>query len=389
MTSLRLDPPASFDFTRPDEWPRWKRRFQQFQVASGLASESEERQVSTLLYCMGEAAEDTLSSTGISSEGKKKFKTVMEKFDTFFQVRRNVIFERARFNRRSQGQNESIEQFITSLYPLAETCDYGELKDEMIRDRIVVGIRDQSLSERLQLDSALTLEKAKTLTRQREAVHEQQMFLSSGASGQPSQVDAIKHKVTFKRGNTSDRRNQAVTNRTNPAGQAKNCTRCGRGPHSRNSCPAKDATCDACKKKGHFKSQCFSTKAIADVSTAKEELSELAFLNTIDTAENSMWNKTILVDGKQVCFKLDTGAEATVMSEEVWKLLGAVELKKPTKRLCGPDQKPLEVLAGLPGVLCHMDDILIFGSSKEEHDTRLHNVLQILHCRDNFRESSS
>ena len=125
----------------------------------------------------------------------------------------------------------------------------------MIRDRIVVGIRDQSLSERLQLDSALTLEKAKTLMRQREAVHEQQMFLSSGASGQPSQVDAIKHKVTFKQGNTSDRRNQAVTNRTNPAGQAKNCTRCGRGPHSRNSCPAKDATCDACKKKGHFKSQ--------------------------------------------------------------------------------------------------------------------------------------
>ena len=83
MTSLRLDPPASFDFTRPDEWSRWKRRFQQFQLASGLASESEERQVSTLLYCMGEAAEDTLSSTGISSEGKKKFKTVMEKFDTF------------------------------------------------------------------------------------------------------------------------------------------------------------------------------------------------------------------------------------------------------------------------------------------------------------------
>ena len=73
MTSLHLDPPASFDFTRPDEWPRWKRRFQQFQSASGLSSESEERQISTLLYCMGETAEDTLSSTGISSEGKKKF----------------------------------------------------------------------------------------------------------------------------------------------------------------------------------------------------------------------------------------------------------------------------------------------------------------------------
>ena len=99
----------------------------------------------------------------------------------------------------------------------------------------------------------------------------------------------------------------------------------------------------------------FSTKAIADVSTTKEELSELTFLNTIDTAENSTWNKTILVDGKQFCFKLDTWVEATVMSEEVWKLLGAVELKKPTKRLCGPDQKPLEVLGELHVNMSHKE----------------------------------
>ena len=32
----------------------------------GLASGNEQRQVSTLLYCLGEQAEDVLSSTGIS-----------------------------------------------------------------------------------------------------------------------------------------------------------------------------------------------------------------------------------------------------------------------------------------------------------------------------------
>ena len=48
---------------------------------------------------------------------------------------------------------ESVEQFITSLYTLAENCDYGDLKDQMIRDRIVVGIRDQAQSERIQTDS--------------------------------------------------------------------------------------------------------------------------------------------------------------------------------------------------------------------------------------------
>ena len=129
---------------------------------------------------MGEAAEGTLLSAGISSEGKKKINSVIAKFDTFFQVRRNIIFECACFNCCSQGQNESIEQFITSLYQLAETCEYRYLNKEVIRDRIVVGIRDQSLSEWLQLDPALMLDIAKTLTRQCEAVHKQQTILSKG-----------------------------------------------------------------------------------------------------------------------------------------------------------------------------------------------------------------
>ena len=66
-----------------------------------------------------------------------------------------------------------------SLYKLAEDCNYGELKSEMIRDRLVVGIRDINLSERLQLDPQLTLEKAKKAIRQKEAVKEQQKELSS------------------------------------------------------------------------------------------------------------------------------------------------------------------------------------------------------------------
>ena len=43
----------------------------------------------------------------------------------------------------------------------------------MIRDRLVIGIRDRTLSDRLQMEPDLTLEKAKKLIRQREAVKEQ------------------------------------------------------------------------------------------------------------------------------------------------------------------------------------------------------------------------
>ena len=85
-----------------------------------------------------------------------------------------VIYERARFNRRNQQSGESSEQFIMALYSLAESCEYGAMKEEMARDRLVVGIRDSSLSEKLQMDAKLTLESAKKTIRQREAVHEQQ-----------------------------------------------------------------------------------------------------------------------------------------------------------------------------------------------------------------------
>ena len=44
---------------------------------------------------------------------------------------------------------------------MSEFLDYGELTSEMIRDRLVIGIRDRHLSECLQLDLELTLEKEK------------------------------------------------------------------------------------------------------------------------------------------------------------------------------------------------------------------------------------
>ena len=92
---------------------------------------------------------------------KKRERSTLAKFDAFFQVRKNVIFERAQFNCRNQLETESAEQFITAMYCLAENCEYRDLKEEMIRDRLVVGIRDSSLSGCLQMDPDLTLEKAK------------------------------------------------------------------------------------------------------------------------------------------------------------------------------------------------------------------------------------
>ena len=138
-----------------------------------LAGDDAAKQISTLLYCLGEEAKVVLTSTHPTDEQRQSYDAVIAKFNGFFRVRKNTIFERARFNRRNHYEGESAEHYIMALYELAENCDYGDMKLEMICDRLVVGIHDNVLSERLQLDPDLNLEKAKKAVRQREAVHEQ------------------------------------------------------------------------------------------------------------------------------------------------------------------------------------------------------------------------
>jgi len=140
-----------------------KKRFKHFQDTSCLSAAAETRQISTFLYCLGKEGDDVLSSTNIMEEQLKNYNDVMAKFDEHFKVRQNIIFERAKFNKRVQLDGESSEQYITAVYHLADTCNFGNLKEDLTRDRLVVGIRDQSLSQQLQMDPDLTLERPRSV----------------------------------------------------------------------------------------------------------------------------------------------------------------------------------------------------------------------------------
>ena len=115
---------------------------------------------------MGEEGDDIVVSFGLTAAEAKQYNTIKGKFERHFVVKRNVIFERAKFNLRSQNDNESVDTFITDLHCLAEYCEFGTFKDDLIRDRIIAGLKDKKLSEQLQLDPKLTLEKATTMARQ-------------------------------------------------------------------------------------------------------------------------------------------------------------------------------------------------------------------------------
>ena len=71
--NYQVSPPERFKFTQPREWSKWIRRFKRFRTATELATKDDEVQVNTLIYSMGDEADDILRSFKLSDADKKKY----------------------------------------------------------------------------------------------------------------------------------------------------------------------------------------------------------------------------------------------------------------------------------------------------------------------------
>ena len=336
--SYQVTPPEPFSFSKPEEWPKWSRRFERFRNASGLNDKPDPTQVNTLIYSMGDQADDILGSFGLSEEESSRYETVKAKFESYFVKKKNVIYERARFNMRVQEKGEAVDEFITALYKLAEHCGYGVLHDEMIRDRIVVGIKNAKLSEKLQLDSTLTLEKAITQVRQSEEIKRQQPLLRGEGDSLPI------GSVRGRRGNPGDKSGHGRVPKKQ--GEGKACGRCGRSPtHDIQHCPARNSTCHKCQKRGHFQSVCRSTGKPHSVRQIQEDSSDDAFLGAVGHSGRNAkpWIVKLRVNGKMVEFQIDTGAEVSVIPRATYRQLGSPPLRTARRRLKGPSSNYLDV----------------------------------------------
>ena len=360
MASYQIPAIEAFDFSTPTEWPNWIRRFERFRNASGIADKSQQSQIDTLIYSMGDKADDILQSFNLFEDDLKSYKTVKDRFDTHFIQRRNTIFERAKFNCRKQEAGESVDDFITDLHCLARYCNYGNLHEEMIRDRIVVGIYDNKLSQRMQLEPDLTLKKAIELARQNESVKKQQPTVR-GPNKEQVAVEAIRRR------HGRQLSKNPISPSTNPAANRNHsCSRCGQSPkHDKKNCPAKDSVCHRCHKKGHFKAVCRSKREVREVLVSDDSQDE--FLGVIHSETDSLsstetpWTTSLQLNGRNIEFKIDTGADVTVISEQEYLSKQDGPLLQTNRVLSGPSQQKLDVCGQFLGNLSNQ-----FKSTQQE-----------------------
>ena len=170
---------------------------------------------------------------------------------------------RYKFLTYKQKEGQSFDEFMTQLKNLSSDCEFGELKNSLIKDIVVIGVIDHSLRERMLREPNLTLERAKALEQSTE-----QTKIHAKELKQEAEIYGIKFSKKENRYSQASKK-------------IKQCKYCGR-THIRRACPAFHQICNKCHKKGHFANVCMSTNKYLSyldnqntpLTTAEETLDE-------------------------------------------------------------------------------------------------------------------
>ena len=329
----RTPGPLVLDANAADNWRKFFMQFEIYLVAKGKDEKPDKLKVNMLLNCAGpEAIEEYSHFVYNAGEEKENYADVCKKFKELCEGARNVIYERLVFNQRNQKEGERIDNYVSELKRLSLTCDFGDLRDSLIRDRIVGGVLSDELRGELLKKPDLTLQKAHDYCRTFEAAELQKYKFSTPAGA------GTEHSIGIQPVNKLNEQDKKPP---------RSCKFCGyKHPFTKPSrCPAFGKLCLKCKQKGHFAQVCpANVKGGSQVDVVQHTQSSSQEVHTyfesielgsvLDARKSRKSLVTIQIGGQAVEIKADTGAEATVIPYHLYEKI----TKKPLQQI----QQPLK-----------------------------------------------
>ena len=104
---------------------------------------------------------------------------IIKKLDEHILGQTNETFERYKFNARGQMCEEAIDAYVVALTILQKTCNFCDcLKDSLLRDRIVFGVRDNGVRKRLLHERSLHLSRCIDICRTHENTTSQMKLIT-------------------------------------------------------------------------------------------------------------------------------------------------------------------------------------------------------------------
>ena len=253
-SSSVLPPPPQLDIHHSNAAEKWKQfalRWKHYSLSLELSKKDEDAQVGTLLTVIGPEAQEVYTTFEWENEGdEEKIQLVLDQFKAYCEPKKNIPFERYCFNQRQQQTGETYDQYKTALKKLAEGCDFAKITpDEILRDRLLFGISDNKVRERLLRETNLTLEKTDDLCHASERMAAQ---LKIVADKQTPPAEAA-NAVSTGKSNVTRSKPQAPRSQTKEI----DCSYCGqRHAQKKELCPAYGKKCTTCGKNNHFANKC-------------------------------------------------------------------------------------------------------------------------------------
>ena len=151
--------------------------------------------------------------------------------ESHFEPKPNVIAERYKFHKRSQLPQETIADFVAELRRLAIHCEFGNVLDDTLRDRLVVGIRSAATQKKLLSKKTLTFQEACETARTMEAADQTAKALHHGEGSDSSGgINNLRKKFHPKQ---PPHPHQPKQPKQQPdSSPSKLCYRCGRTNHT-------------------------------------------------------------------------------------------------------------------------------------------------------------
>ena len=245
MDHFKPPEPFSFEGTNvSDRWRRWEKQFRNYFLASESGKKAKKVQVAILLHCAGPDAQEIHEQFVFTAEeSADDYEIVLGKFKDYCHPRKNTVYERYRLWTRDQNQGESVDQWVKELRLKARSCEFKDQEHEMICDKIVFGVLDSRVKERLLREADLNLEKALNICRAAESTKSQLQEMTKQYSDDKS-VNEITTRTTDRRRQVPD--GDQFRGAVNRQGKFEkrnkyNCYNCGGEGHFSRDCPSGDS----------------------------------------------------------------------------------------------------------------------------------------------------
>ena len=290
MATGLLETGPKLDWTRDnkifDRYQIWKEKVELI-FSSALEESSSKQKVSYLRYWMGEqgiplvkkwtalgkldfssAEEDALSSGYI-------LQNYWNLLEAEFKPKGNKLLSVIELWTRSKQGSKTLNEWLTYVYNLVESCDYGDSSERIIRDVLIIGCNSDKAKdkivrqgEKIKLQDVIEILQLEDSTRQTLTEMTSTTQKIHYASYEKKKGTGKKQKF---QSNSNSSSSSSSGQKQDSTGSQKLCYRCSKNYTKGHEkvCKALNAKCNACGVEGHFEIACKKSGNFPKKSTSK------------------------------------------------------------------------------------------------------------------------